>query len=86
MRSFRVWIDEWCGKLDLSNKVKSKVYDLIDKAGIRDVKPSWVASAIYIASSLMGERRTQAEISKVAGISEVTIRKKYKLMLNKVVM
>ncbi|EQD62653.1 Transcription factor TFIIB, cyclin-related domain protein, partial [mine drainage metagenome] len=36
------------------------------------------AAAIYIASVQAGERRTQREVADVAGITEVTIRNRYK--------
>ena len=36
------------------------------------------AAAIYIASILSGERRTQREVAEVAGVTEVTIRNRYK--------
>jgi len=41
------------------------------------------AAAIYIASVLVGERRTQQEISEVAGVTEVTIRNRYKEIAEK---
>jgi transcription initiation factor TFIIB len=39
-----------------------------------------VAAAIYIATILCGDRRTQSKITKVAGDTEVTIRNRYKEM------
>ncbi|HJK73088.1 MAG TPA: transcription initiation factor IIB, partial [Methanocorpusculum sp.] len=36
------------------------------------------AAAIYISSILSGERRTQREVADVAGVTEVTIRNRYK--------
>jgi len=36
------------------------------------------ASALYIASTLEGEGKTQKEIAKAAGVTEVTIRNRYK--------
>jgi transcription initiation factor TFIIB len=41
--------------------------------------PTGIAAAsIYVASILCGERRTQREVSEVAGVTEVTIRNRYK--------
>jgi transcription initiation factor TFIIB len=37
-----------------------------------------VAAAIYIASLMNNERRTQREVAEVAGVTEVTIRNRYK--------
>ncbi|MEM1556231.1 MAG: hypothetical protein QXY57_02425, partial [Candidatus Bathyarchaeia archaeon] len=36
------------------------------------------AAASYIASVLLGEKRTQREIAEVANVTEVTIRNRYK--------
>jgi len=41
------------------------------------------AAATYIASVLAGERRTQREIAEVANVTEVTIRNRYKELLDK---
>ena len=39
------------------------------------------ASIIYIASVLCGKRRTQREVAEVAGVTEVTIRNRYKELI-----
>jgi transcription initiation factor TFIIB len=36
------------------------------------------AAAVYIAGALAGERRTQKEVADVAGVTEVTIRNRYR--------
>jgi transcription initiation factor TFIIB len=36
------------------------------------------AAAVYIASVSTGERRTQKEVADVAGVTEVTIRNRYR--------
>jgi len=41
------------------------------------------AAAIYVASILLGERRTQREVAEVAGVTEVTIRNRYKELAEK---
>ena len=41
------------------------------------------AASLYIASLLCGERRTQREIAEVAGVTEVTIRNRYKEIAKK---
>jgi transcription initiation factor TFIIB len=38
----------------------------------------FAASVIYIAAKKTGERKTQAEVSKVANITEVTLRSRIK--------
>jgi len=41
------------------------------------------AASLYIASVLCGERRTQREVADVAGVTEVTIRNRYKELAQK---
>jgi len=41
------------------------------------------AAAIYMASILCGERKTQREVADVAGVTEVTIRNRYKELAGK---
>jgi transcription initiation factor TFIIB len=56
-----------------------------DKIGFTSGKdPAGIAaSAIYIATLTTGQTRTQGEVSKASGITEVTIRKRYKEMIKK---
>jgi transcription initiation factor TFIIB len=42
---------------------------------------SIAASCVYIACQVSGESRTQGDISKIAGVTEVTIRNRYKELL-----
>ena len=41
------------------------------------------AAAIYVASILTGARRTQLEIARTARVTEVTVRNRYKEMVEK---
>ncbi len=82
------YIDRFCSKLKLSGEVKAKAYEIIKMAKEKDVisgrGPTGVAAAaIYIAAILMGERRTQREVAEVAGVTEVTIRNRYKELVEK---
>ena len=57
--------------------------DLIEKAmekGLTSGRgPTGVAAAaLYIASVLLGERKTQRDVADIAGVTEVTIRNRYK--------
>ena len=46
--------------------------------------PTGMAAAVlYIASVMCGERRTQREVADVAGVTEVTIRNRYKEIIQK---
>jgi len=39
------------------------------------------AAALYVSALLHGEKRTQREVAEVAGVTEVTIRNRYKELL-----
>jgi transcription initiation factor TFIIB len=39
---------------------------------------SFAASVVYLASLYTGEKRTQADIAKAAGVTEVTVRNRYR--------
>ncbi|MEK6882489.1 MAG: hypothetical protein AABY22_22905, partial [Nanoarchaeota archaeon] len=41
------------------------------------------AAALYVASLLNDEKKTQREVADVAGITEVTIRNRYKELIDK---
>jgi transcription initiation factor TFIIB len=41
------------------------------------------AAAIYVASIMLDERRTQREIAEVARVTEVTVRNRYKEIVKK---
>jgi len=82
------FIPRFCTILGLSDKVQAKALEILKKAkkaGISSGKgPTGIAAAvIYIASVLVGERRTQREIADTLGITEVTIRNRFKEIINK---
>ena len=41
------------------------------------------AAASYVASVLVGEKRTQREIAEIARVTEVTIRNRYKELIER---
>ena len=41
------------------------------------------AAGLYVAALLCGEKKTQREVADVAGVTEVTIRNRYKELLEK---
>ncbi len=82
------YIERFCSRLRLSGEVKKKAYAILRRAkelGVgRGKGPTGVAAAaIYIAALQVGERRTQREIAEVAGVTEVTIRNRYKELVDK---
>ncbi len=77
------YVDRFGSELGLSGEVRSKAIEILKKAMDQELTsgrgPTGVsAAAIYIASVLLGERRTQREVADVAGVTEVTIRNRYK--------
>ena len=82
------YVPRFASKIGLSNEVQSKAIEIIEKAkqnGLTSGKgPTGVAAAaLYIASVLIGERKTQREIAEVSGVTEVTIRNRYKELSEK---
>ncbi len=82
------YVPRFCAALGLSGEVQKKAIEIIKKAEERELTsgrgPTGVAAAaIYIASILCGERRTQREVAEVAGVTEVTIRNRYKELAEK---
>jgi len=82
------FIPRFCTIRGLSDRVQAKALEILKKAkkvGISSGKgPTGIAAAvIYIASVLVGERRTQREIADTLGITEVTIRNRFKEIANK---
>jgi transcription initiation factor TFIIB len=82
------YISRFCSELKLSKDVHVKTIEILKKAAEEELtsgrSPTGIAAAaLYIASVLCGERRTQREIADMAGITEVTIRNRYKEIAEK---
>jgi transcription initiation factor TFIIB len=82
------YISRFCSELKLSGDVQAKTVEILQEAAHRELTsgrgPSGMAAAsLYIASVLCGERRTQREVADVAGVTEVTIRNRYKEITQK---
>ena len=77
------YIPRFAAELNLTGEVQEKgrkiIKDAIKKGLISGRGPTGVAAAaVYIAALLHGERRTQKEVANVAGVTEVTIRNRYR--------
>jgi len=77
------YVSRFCSELKLSGRVQMEAMRILDEAERKELSsgrgPTGVAAAaIYIASILQNERRTQREVADVAGVTEVTIRNRYK--------
>ena len=82
------YISRFCSELKLSGDVRAKTVEILREAAHRELTsgrgPTGMAAAsLYIASVLCGERRTQREVADVAGVTEVTIRNRYKELTKK---
>jgi transcription initiation factor TFIIB len=74
------------GALELSGTTQHKAAEIIrdaKKMGITAGKDpaGLAAAAIYVASLLENERRTQKEIAQAAQVTEVTVRNRYKELM-----
>jgi transcription initiation factor TFIIB len=79
----RDYISRFCNELKLSSSVQIKTMEILEQATKYELTsgrgPTGLAAAsIYMASVLCGERRTQREVADIAGVTEVTIRNRYK--------
>jgi len=77
------YIPRFGSELGLSGEVQSKAIELLKEATKKGLTsgrgPTGVAAAaIYIASVISGERRTQRDVADVARVTEVTVRNRYK--------
>jgi transcription initiation factor TFIIB len=80
------YIPRFVSDLDLSDEVERRARELIDAArddGLLSGKSpvGLAAAAVYAAALLCNQKVTQNDVSEVADISEVTIRNRYKELL-----
>lgn len=79
------YLPRFCSGLNLRGEVQSKAVEVFKQATEKELTigkgpTGMAAAAIYIASILCGDRRTQREVAEVAGITEFTIYCRYKEM------
>ena len=77
------YVPRYVNALKLSGEAQEKavelLHDAMKKGLVSGRSPTGVsAAAVYIAGALAGERRTQKEVADVAGVTEVTIRNRYR--------
>ena len=77
------YVPRFASKIGLSSEAESKAISIIREASKNGLTsgrgPTGVAAAaLYIASVLLGERKTQREVADASGVTEVTIRNRYK--------
>ncbi|MDY6770285.1 MAG: transcription initiation factor IIB, partial [Candidatus Nanohaloarchaea archaeon] len=77
------YIAKFAGDLKLSGEVQARARKIIEQAREEDLLsgkgPTGVAAAaLYIAAVMEDEKRTQREVADTVGVTEVTIRNRYK--------
>ncbi len=82
------YVPRFCSMLGLSDKVQARSIEILKKAKKFDITsgkgPTGVAAAaIYVACVLENEKRTQREVADIVGVTEVTIRNRYKELIEK---
>jgi len=82
------YISRFGSILHLSPKTQHDALKILKKAEIAELMsgrgPAGIAAAsLYVAALLNNEKKTQREVADVAGITEVTIRNRYKEILDK---
>ncbi len=82
------YIARFASALNLSAETQSKSIEIIEQAQKAELTsgrgPTGIAAAgLYVAALINGEKKTQREVADVAGVTEVTIRNRYKELLDK---
>ncbi|MFC1697620.1 transcription initiation factor IIB family protein [Nanoarchaeota archaeon] len=82
------YIARFASSLKLSAETQSKAVEILDMAQKAELTsgrgPTGIAAAaLYVSALIHGEKRTQREVADVAGVTEVTIRNRYKELLDK---
>lgn len=82
------YISRFATELRLSSTVQLRTVEILQRS--RDIGLTigrdplgLAAAAIYVASIMLDERRTQREIAEVARVTEVTVRNRYKEIVKK---
>ena len=80
------FMNRFCGNLALNRPIQRAATLIAQRAVDLDLVPgrspiSVAAAAIYMASQASKDKKTQRDISDIAGVAEVTIKQSYKLMI-----
>jgi transcription initiation factor TFIIB len=82
------YIGRFASQLELSSSVQLRTVEILNRS--RDLGLTigrdplgLAAAAIYVASIMLDDRRTQREIAEVARVTEVTVRNRYKEIVQK---
>jgi len=81
------YVFRFSSELNLNPETTSRAVEILKKAINKEITsgkgPMGIAAAgLYVAALLCGEKKTQREVADVAGVTEVTIRNRYKELLD----
>ena len=81
------FIPRFCADLNLSGSTQNRAVEILKLAKkyrltAGKAPTGFAGAALYVAAIQEGERRTQREISIAAGVTEATIRNRYKELVN----
>ncbi|HII88920.1 TPA: hypothetical protein HA253_04955, partial [Candidatus Woesearchaeota archaeon] len=82
------YIARFASSLKLSAESQSRAIEILESAQRSELTsgrgPTGIAAAaLYVSALIHGEKRTQREVADVAGVTEVTIRNRYKELLDR---
>ena len=82
------YISRFSAALKLTASTQTKAVEILEKAQNSELTsgrgPTGIAAAsLYVAALMNNEKRTQREVADVAGVTEVTIRNRYKELIKK---
>ncbi len=82
------YIPKFANKLGFSAETQTQAVEILKIAQESELTSGrgptgLAAAALYVASLVTGEKRTQREIADVVGVTEVTIRNRYKEMIER---
>jgi transcription initiation factor TFIIB len=82
------YIPRFASALRLTADTQSKAVEILEMAQNSELTsgrgPTGIAAAsLYVAALINNEKRTQREVADIAGVTEVTIRNRYKELLKK---
>jgi transcription initiation factor TFIIB len=81
------YIARVANQANLSEKTKRQAAEIMNNVSKREISTGknpmgLAASVLYISSMKTGENVTQGDISNAAGVTEVTLRNRYKDLIN----
>lgn len=82
------YLPRFASALKLTAETQSKAVEILEMADDSELTsgrgPTGIAAAsLYVAALLNNEKRTQREVADIAGVTEVTIRNRYKELFKK---